>query len=194
MDRSFTVDLLKALLGAVPRDQTVKAHLEVGGEPAHEDEACNCQACQLSRFELPLPPQGDELNRTIISVLKEVHESGENSAEAGQSTSVDLIVKPMPPDVERVLLQYRVDRSNACARAERALAMLLPEEKRPPLSYLHDEVTLEKALNVMVDARARTLAKFQQQKRAQQAVDAADDAAREAHAATSENPRNDSAA
>lgn len=138
---------------------------QLGGEPAHTDPTCNCRKCRLSRYELPVAATGPDLISAIIEHAKAAHRgTGRNSTGAAEQ-SVELVFKPLSPEVERILMQYWVDRVNACVACEHALVALLPFDLRPPADQLSKPTSVEKALKVLAEGRAATVKKFEARRR-----------------------------
>jgi hypothetical protein len=170
------VDFLRSLLGD-PGDH------EVGGKAPHENQGCQCAGCRLSRFEIPLALTGDALNDAIVDAIRATLEAAIRTQKAELATAKALVLEPLRPDVERILMQYRADRFAACVRATDALAELLPEDRKPPksvrLTAKSVELYLEKLEASRTDVRERLA-----QKKAEAAATAEVEAAVEKTAST----------
>lgn len=138
--------------------------VEVGGEAPHDGASCDCRECRLSRFEMPLPPEGPSLVAGHLDMLKKVHDAGNRAHMSLGKSSVDITMYPLSPEAERAVLQYRVDQIANVIKTERALAALLPTELQPPPSVLTQPVSLEDALATLERGRADVASKLQQEK------------------------------
>lgn len=157
------IDLLRTLLG-VPR-------VEPGGEAPHKDEKCECPGCRLARYEMPVAlTAGDKLNDRMVDELKSLIDTGERTQEAATDSQKLLCLQPLPTDVERILMQYRVDRLGACVRAQDALIALLPEDRQPPKSIRLKAMPVERAMSMLDEARVLIRTKLAQKKAAAEAV------------------------
>jgi hypothetical protein len=91
------IDLISSLkaLGGSARRPT-----EPGDTPPHED--CRCPACQIARFELPVPAVGsDAVTEAIRDLFMDMHRNANRAAQAGADTSSKLVFEPLPPELER---------------------------------------------------------------------------------------------
>lgn len=158
------IELLKALLGT-------RRSVEPGGEAPHKDEKCECPGCRLARYEMPVAlTAGDELNDRMVDELKSLIDTGERTQEAATDSQKLLCLQPLPTDVERILMQYRVDRLGACVRAQDALIALLPEDRQPPKSIRLKAMPVERAMSMLDEARVLIRTELAQKKAAAEAV------------------------
>lgn len=138
-------DFLKVLLGGAPTE-------DESGEP-HND--CNCNVCQMRRFQVPTAPEGDDLHEAIRDSLKGVLALSKRAVETSSRFAADLMTNPLSPEGEDVMLQLAADRILATVRAQHALNALLPENRRAPADVLYDpaEYTLDAAREALAKAR-----------------------------------------
>jgi hypothetical protein len=161
---SSLVALFEALLGT-------RQSPEIGGAAPHEGKECQCPGCKLARFELPVAFEaGEELNDAIVEELKELIAAGESSQRAAAASTKALCLRPLAPSVERILMQYRVDRICAVVRAQDALIALLPSARTPPESVRVKAVSLDGALKMLKDARELMVERLARKKAAAAAV------------------------
>lgn len=176
--------LLSALLGS-----NAKTVAEEMGDKAkeHEGRDCNCSACQVSRFQVPINPDpvSDEGIEMTVAALKDMIELGNSCVKKTKEWQAEMMMQPLPVEAESAILQLCVERMNSIMRAEQTLVALLPAEQRPPEDYTHGDkpVTLAWLQDTMARARVRTQETWN--------VRARESAAQEALKAAAQKPTDD---
>jgi hypothetical protein len=139
---------------------------------ADHDSGCTCPRCCIGRFETPVPPVGDDLTYVLLRTLKDAYDATKRRLSKAGDTALALVLSPLSPEAEDVMLQLCVDTSAAAQRAEHALAALLPHDKRPPRGVLHESPpTLEKAREILEAGRELFQKTLNQRKAEAQAKD-----------------------
>lgn len=149
---AFVEAFINKLLGVLSNDPTDWVELARGGEPPHPE--CECMKCSFARGEMPKPPsKPEDVLQTTLNAMDSVQETTQRSLKAGAQESQDLVRSPYPPAVELVLLEHRVGRYNASAKAVRALNELLAEGDRVPERLLPKTMSVGTAVEVLEKAR-----------------------------------------
>lgn len=168
MQMGSLADFLRTVLGVEADEHNATA-------------GCNCNQCQMKRFQVPTAPEGELLTDAIVDALKTTLRLTKRSVENSSRFASDLISSPMSPEAEDIMLQLAIDRILASIRAQHALNALLPEDKRAPADALYDpeQYKLEDARVALAKARVLAQARYDERRREEQAK-------RDAHEAVAE--------
>lgn len=169
---------LKELLGLL-KGTMQQNRPEPGCEPAHDDPSCNCVDCRLSRYEMPLPLEGEQLAFATRNLLKDAITLGERSGDSLNKEIAKLILAQTTSEIERAVLQCRIDRLDAAVRLQHALNAMLPEDMRAPADALSPTCTIEQALEALTKSRAGTSEKMARRRAQMDVARMAVDSARE---------------
>lgn len=149
--RDMIEQVLRAVIGQKKDDAADSLNSAAG---ADHDSGCTCPRCCIVRFETPVPPVGDDLTYVLLRTLKDAYDATERRLTKAGDTTLNLVLSPLSPEAEDIMLQVCVDTAAAAQRAEHALVALLPDSKRPPIHVLHKSPpTLEKAREILKGSR-----------------------------------------
>lgn len=145
----------------------------------HDATKCNCGLCHMRRFQVPTHDVSHHEDN-IIEAMKTVARIGHSTANSIKKWNYTLILTPLTPEAEDVVLQMLADRLQSVVRTLRALDAMLPRERRAPAEIIPPMYSLEELRGDLQKGRALTQEKLNAKKAERNAQDIAREAVNEA--------------